>query len=173
MTQNPSEQNQPVDPTLRCSDADREHVVAELNRHFTEGRLTLEEFDERSSTAYHARTYADLAPLTADLPHGPIVPAEQKAVPVPPSQPPVDPARWQKATRALGSWLSVSLMLTVIWAIGGRGNFWPGWVIGIWGFFVLMNVARTALDSGGHHLDNRAQRRATRDRRRNGRELDK
>jgi hypothetical protein len=174
MTQNPSEPNQPVDPALRCSDADRENVVAELNRHFSEGRLTLEEFDERSSTAYQARTYADLAGLTADLPPGPLVStAEQRAVPVPAPQPPVDPARWQKATHALGSWLSVSLLLTVIWLLGGRGDFWPGWVIGIWGFFVLMHVVRTAFDSGGRHLDTRAQRRATLDRRRDGRELGK
>ena len=55
---------------LRVSDADR-HAVAELLREAAgEGRLTLEELDERLEATYRAKTYADLVPLTADLPRG-------------------------------------------------------------------------------------------------------
>jgi hypothetical protein len=170
MTQNPS---QPHDPALRCSDADRERVVAELNKHFTEGRLTLDEFDQRSSSAYQARTYADLALLTTDLPGGQVVPAvEREPIPADDPPPPVPQhGRWQDAAGAVGSWLSVSVVLTVIWALGGRGDFWPGWVVGIWGVFVLMHVLRTIFDQGGRHLDARTQRRAVRDSRRNNRHL--
>lgn len=169
MTQNPA---QPPDPALRCSDADRERVVAELNKHYTEGRLTLEEFDQRSSSAYQARTYGDLAALTTDLPSGQVVPATQRE-PQPADQPPAPPqhGRWQDAAGAVGSWLSVSAVLTVIWALGGRGDFWPGWVVGIWGVFVLMHVLRTVFDQGGRHLDARNERRAVRDNRRNNRRL--
>jgi hypothetical protein len=53
---------------MRASDADRDAVLAELSEHFQAGRLTLEEFDERSNQALHARTYGDLADLTSDLP---------------------------------------------------------------------------------------------------------
>jgi len=53
---------------IRASDADRDAVVAELSAHFQAGRLTLEEFDERSDVALHARTYGELAELTRDLP---------------------------------------------------------------------------------------------------------
>jgi len=53
---------------MRASDADRDAVLAELGEHFQAGRLTLEEFDERSDLALHARTYGDLADLTGDLP---------------------------------------------------------------------------------------------------------
>ncbi len=55
---------------LRISDADR-HKVAELLREAAgEGRLDLEELDERLEAAYVAKTYGDLVPLTADLPVG-------------------------------------------------------------------------------------------------------
>ena len=55
---------------LRISDADR-HRVAELLREAAgEGRLDLDELDERLEAAYVAKTYADLVPLTADLPVG-------------------------------------------------------------------------------------------------------
>jgi Domain of unknown function (DUF1707) len=53
---------------MRASDADRDAVLAELSEHFQAGRLTHEEFDERSELALHARTYGDLADLTRDLP---------------------------------------------------------------------------------------------------------
>ena len=148
-------------------------MVAELNQHFTEGRLTLDEFDQRSTSAYQARTYADLAVLTTDLPSGQIVPvADRVAEPAPAAETsPQQHGRWQDAAGALGSWLSVSVVLTVIWAMTGAGNFWPGWVVGIWGVFVLMHVIRTVFDQGGRHLDARTQRRAVRDDRRNQRRL--
>lgn len=59
----------PGDPSrLRISDADR-HRVADLLRDAAgEGRLELDELEERLEAAYAARTYADLVPLTADLP---------------------------------------------------------------------------------------------------------
>ena len=53
---------------VRVSDAER-HEVAELLREAAgEGRLDLEELDERLAAAYAARTRADLVPLVADLP---------------------------------------------------------------------------------------------------------
>jgi hypothetical protein len=57
------------DPSLlRVSDADR-HKVAEILREAAgEGRLDLDELDERLESAYAAKTYADLVPITSDLP---------------------------------------------------------------------------------------------------------
>jgi hypothetical protein len=55
-------------PDLRVSDADRERVAERLRDAAGEGRLTVEELDERLELAYAARTGTDLAPLTADLP---------------------------------------------------------------------------------------------------------
>ena len=60
------------DPSqLRISDSDR-HQVAELLRQAAgEGRLDLDELDERLEAAYAAKTYADLVPITVDLPAHP------------------------------------------------------------------------------------------------------
>lgn len=56
--------------TLRARDADRERTVAVLEREVGTGRLTLDEFSERATAAYTARTLDGLAALTADLPRG-------------------------------------------------------------------------------------------------------
>src|SRR5438552_13911692 len=55
-------------PDLRASDADRERAVERLREHAVEGRLTLEEFTERMSAAYLARTNGELEQLARDLP---------------------------------------------------------------------------------------------------------
>jgi hypothetical protein len=56
---------------IRASDADRERIVATLQQQVGTGRLTLDEFSERASAAYLARTLGDLAALTRDLPAAP------------------------------------------------------------------------------------------------------
>ncbi|MGW0763978.1 DUF1707 SHOCT-like domain-containing protein [Streptomyces sp. NPDC002676] len=55
-------------PDLRASDADRERVAEVLRDALAGGRLDMEEFEERLEAAYKARTYAELTPLTRDLP---------------------------------------------------------------------------------------------------------
>jgi DUF1707 SHOCT-like domain len=55
---------------LRASHADREHVIDVLKAAFVQGRLTKAELDARVGQAFVARTYADLAGLTADVPAG-------------------------------------------------------------------------------------------------------
>jgi hypothetical protein len=55
-------------PALRASDADRERTVDLLRDHAVAGRLTLEEYTDRISAAYLARTNAELDELARDLP---------------------------------------------------------------------------------------------------------
>jgi Domain of unknown function (DUF1707) len=54
-------------PDLRASDADRERVTEVLRQAAGEGRLTLDELDERLGAAYAAKTFAELEPITRDL----------------------------------------------------------------------------------------------------------
>jgi hypothetical protein len=54
--------------TIRVSDAERDRAVTELSEHYQSGRLTLEEFDDRSNSALQARTGSDLSVLFTDLP---------------------------------------------------------------------------------------------------------
>lgn len=57
---------------LRASDADREQVARRLHEALAEGRLDVGELEERIKAVYAARTaartYAELEPLTRDLP---------------------------------------------------------------------------------------------------------
>ena len=53
---------------LRASDADRERVAETLREAAGDGRLTMDELDERLDAVYAAKTYAELAPITHDLP---------------------------------------------------------------------------------------------------------
>jgi hypothetical protein len=55
---------------LRASHADREQVIGTLKAAFVQGMLDRDEFGQRLGQAFAARTYADLAPLTVDLPAG-------------------------------------------------------------------------------------------------------
>lgn len=57
-----------MNPHIRASDADRARVADALQRHTAAGRLTLDEFDQRSAAAYAAHTIGDLDAITADLP---------------------------------------------------------------------------------------------------------
>jgi Flp pilus assembly protein TadB len=53
---------------IRASDAERDHVVAQLREHFAAGRLTAGESQDRIGRALEARTFGDLDGLTTDLP---------------------------------------------------------------------------------------------------------
>ena len=52
---------------LRASDADRDQVAEVLHAAFADGRLDLNEHDDRVTAALNAKTFDDLTPLTADL----------------------------------------------------------------------------------------------------------
>jgi hypothetical protein len=54
--------------SMRVSDADRDQAIAELSEHYQAGRLTTEEFEDRTGRALQARTTADLTALFTDLP---------------------------------------------------------------------------------------------------------
>ena len=73
------------DPDLRVSQAERDVVAAALARHFADGRLTVEEYEERVEAALAARTGRDLEPLLADLPaadpRAPTRPADRRHQP--------------------------------------------------------------------------------------------
>jgi hypothetical protein len=64
-----SELSGPADRGLmRLSDADRDRAAEVLREAAAQGRLSMDELDERLELAYAAKTYADLAPVTGDLP---------------------------------------------------------------------------------------------------------
>lgn len=73
----------PDKSNLRASDSDRERVADIVRQAAGDGRLNMEELDERLDAVYAAKTYAELEPITKDLPasgasHAP-VPAQPPA----------------------------------------------------------------------------------------------
>ena len=54
--------------TLRASDADRDRVAEVLRAAAADGRLSLDELDERLDRLYAAKTYGELEPVIEDLP---------------------------------------------------------------------------------------------------------
>lgn len=65
-----------TDRPIRASDKEREGVVDVLRDAYTDGRLTLEEFEDRMAAAYASKTWDDLRELTADLPVEPLLGAD-------------------------------------------------------------------------------------------------
>ena len=57
-----------TEPHLRASDAEREHHAELLREHAAQGRLTVDELDERLDRVYAARTVGELTPIVSDLP---------------------------------------------------------------------------------------------------------
>jgi DUF1707 SHOCT-like domain len=79
----------PEPHNLRASDADRERVANVLREAAGDGRLTMYELDERLDAVYAAKTYAELEPITHDLPD-----SGAAYVRAPSPAPSLDPARF-------------------------------------------------------------------------------
>lgn len=94
-----------TDRSIRASDTERESVVDILRDAYTDGRLTLDEFEQRTSAAYAAKTWADLRELTADLPVQPAFGVDPPHVPgaVPTGNPAGSTALTPPASLAPGS----------------------------------------------------------------------
>jgi uncharacterized protein DUF1707 len=55
-------------PELRIADVDRDRAAEVLREAHAQGRITVDELDERLTSVYSAKTFADLVPVTHDLP---------------------------------------------------------------------------------------------------------
>jgi hypothetical protein len=78
---------------MRVSDAERDRAIAELSEHFQAGRLSHDEFDDRSTRALQARTGDDLRALFTDLPLATSAGAAPAPAPSPGPADDADPAQ--------------------------------------------------------------------------------
>jgi hypothetical protein len=154
-----------MNPSMRAASADRERTVDVLKAGFTEGRLTQDEYNDRMGRAYTARTYADLAALTTDLPGG----AVPTAWPVPVYQPPTSTNSLARASMILGVAEFFSMGLTAVPAVicghvakremrqtGQRGDglATAGLVLGymaiiFWGVLIVLAILGAAIQVSG------------------------
>lgn len=107
-----------TDRPIRASDQERENVVDVLRNAYADGRLTLDEFSERTSTAYTARTWGELRDLTGDLPVQPVFGADLPR-PRPASELVPAPRKHAKRNRPLGRLLPMVFAWILISAAAG------------------------------------------------------
>ncbi|HET9900564.1 MAG TPA: DUF1707 domain-containing protein [Actinomycetes bacterium] len=151
----------PPDPRLRAGDGDRDAVAEQLREAHAEGRLTMEELEDRLGKTYAARTFADLAPLTADLPPRPFGASVPRSAEV--ARPLPTNVRAPRRDAQSGSWIDSGLraswyawatavsVTVVIWLIitltSGIHYFWPIWVAGPWGAVLTMATLSRRADN--------------------------
>ncbi|GAA4201179.1 DUF1707 SHOCT-like domain-containing protein [Actinocatenispora rupis] len=118
---------------MRVSDAERQEVVDQLGTALGEGRLDVEEYDERVQSAYQAKTYRDLVPLTADLPGLPVpAPLGEKRAALARARGGEPPSRAIAVLSVVFVFIGLSVLMSV--ATGGvLIPFWPLFIFGFWG----------------------------------------
>ncbi|MGW4473890.1 DUF1707 SHOCT-like domain-containing protein [Nonomuraea sp. NPDC004354] len=122
-------------PEMRASDVDRDRVAAILREHTAQGRITVEEFNERLEQVYQSKTYGELARVTADLPEVDLR-AQAARLPATPAQ----SGMHSGMKGAWAAWASAVAVTSVIWLLTDFGGyFWPMWVAGPWGALLLVS----------------------------------
>lgn len=146
---------------IRASDDDRERAATALRQHCAAGRLSTEELEQRLERAYAARTVGELAQLMRDLPElaadgtvrTPPTPAERHELALREQRGRLG----RRAVRRGGQGLVVGAACVALWWVdGGRGLFWPAFVL----LLVLVAVARSFWRLYGPHPDAAALERA-------------
>jgi hypothetical protein len=124
--------SEPHTNRLRASDTEREEVASRLRDAMAEGRLTLDEGEQRLASVY-AATYRDELPgLVADLP---------------PAEPTGPDRRTGRGGRARSGWprpvvpvlglLVAGAVVTGLWVATAGGQLWPVIVLGVLAFILL------------------------------------
>lgn len=91
---------------MRISDDDRHKVAEVLRLAAGEGRIDLEELDERLEATYQAKTYGELVPITLDLPAaGGLRPAPRPVVPAPAGSTYPSSVAVMSETKRVGGWV--------------------------------------------------------------------
>jgi hypothetical protein len=119
---------------MRFPESDREAVAARLRDAHADGRLTYQEFCKRLDDLYEATTYADLAPIVADL---------RRSGAAPSRSPVVGSTRPALRPPHRYGLLPVFVVLAVVWflVVVGDGIVFPliFWLLVL---FVVMRIVR-------------------------------
>jgi Domain of unknown function (DUF1707)/2TM domain len=109
----------------RVTDDERERAAARIRTAYEVGALSHDELEERVTQAFAARTRADLAGLTRDLPRD---------------------GRRRDAARRAGlrahatTYAAVNGGLVAVWLASGAGEFWPAFPMAGWGIGLAMHA---------------------------------
>jgi hypothetical protein len=141
---------------LRASHGDREQVIDTLKVAFVQGMLAKDEFDLRVGQAFAARTYADLAAVTADLAAKPTAAQPSKPAAAEGQQPVLQPGPVIKVASVLYAvaWL---VALLVPWPKDGDGDPMGGILLVFFSTPIYLFILFAAVASA---LANRRERRS-------------
>jgi hypothetical protein len=136
----------PDTPDIRIGTAEREQAMARLSDHFSAGRLSVAEFDERSAAVAAAVTRGDLAPIFADLPEPTVT-----AAPLESSVPAESPASGPRLRGAAMAVVAVSAVGLASWT-------------GYWEWYLMIGAAGPVVGvlSGSGARERRRERRQRR-----------
>jgi hypothetical protein len=157
-------------PEIRIGDTDREQALQALAEHMSHGRLTIDEYGERSANVTTAKTRGELSALFADLPEphpksGTETPAAGQPTPMPSAA--RQPATWLDRPikgRVMAAGIPLFWVIAVI--IGVTTHFW--WIMAL--PFVVTAVGRGLWgqewerERERHHDHERDRRRELRER---------
>ena len=140
----------------RVTDDERNEVVRLLQAATADGSLDLDELGQRIELVFRARTDADLALVTRDLPvarHAAAPPTTSHADPTPRRR-----SIWRNAAFRMhaATYGMVNGFLVGVWAVTDSGHFWPFYPIAGWGVFLGLNAVATS-----SYEQHRAERAAT------------
>ena len=121
---------------VRASDTERERLAEVLRAAMSEGRLSLEEGEERLAKAYAATYRDELGPLTADLPDG----GRQAWFAAQFDRPEAIAGARRALRRHTGVVIAVGAALVGLWALSGAHFFWPAIPL----FFLVFGLMRHA-----------------------------
>jgi hypothetical protein len=143
--------------TVEISQAERERVVSTLTKHCGDGRLTLDELEERVAEVYAATSRAEIdhalrhLPATITTPPQAPTTAMRRVEPSTPAKTPGPSGNHAEvALRVhLAVYLSVMAFLVVIWLLTTPfGYFWPIWPALGWGLAVAIHAGVTKAAKG-------------------------
>ncbi|KLO27412.1 hypothetical protein ABW16_15895 [Mycolicibacter heraklionensis] len=127
-----------TDSAVRVGDPERERTADQLGQAFSQGYLSMEEYETRLGRAFAAQTAGALRELAADLPVAQISRRDPRR-------------RAQRSAAArrgvrihLGAYLAVSALMVGIWLVTavsvGQWYFWPVWPILGWGIGIVAHA---------------------------------
>ncbi len=143
--------SEPLPPDARAADVDRSRTAEQLKAALDEGRLQIGEYDERLKIAYAAKTYAELDALLADIPGATAISRSAIAKPTATTASSSNARTRSKRKDLKKTWSAFGgafIFFTGLWAVGWAAsqempNFWPMWILGIWGVIALCQTWAT------------------------------